>query len=194
MRMRLGRPAGVPPSPSRLDPGADRALAGAGRDRPRGPGLLVLDGVLAANVQVGDRIATELLGPGDLVQPWNYDGRRASSARSAGGRSTRSALRSWTRAFAQAGRALAADHAGAAAPRRRRARRLNVQRAHRRAAPARGPAGAAAVAPGRSLGEGRARRGPAPAAAHPPAAGASDQRRATVGVARALSASRRPDS
>jgi hypothetical protein len=36
-----------------------------------GPGLLILDGVLAANVQVGDRIATDLLGQGDLVQPWN---------------------------------------------------------------------------------------------------------------------------
>ena len=38
-----------------------------------GPGLLVLDGVLAANVQVGDRVATELLGAGDVIQPWNSD-------------------------------------------------------------------------------------------------------------------------
>lgn len=37
-----------------------------------GPGLLILDGVLAANVQVGDRIATDLLGQGDLIQGWNY--------------------------------------------------------------------------------------------------------------------------
>lgn len=36
-----------------------------------GPGLLLLDGVLAGSVQVGDRIATELLGAGDLIQPWN---------------------------------------------------------------------------------------------------------------------------
>lgn len=34
-----------------------------------GPGVLVLDGVLALNVQVGGRIATELLGAGDLVEP-----------------------------------------------------------------------------------------------------------------------------
>jgi CRP/FNR family transcriptional regulator, cyclic AMP receptor protein len=32
-----------------------------------GPGLLVLEGVLAVNVRVGDRVASELLGPGDLV-------------------------------------------------------------------------------------------------------------------------------
>ena len=34
-----------------------------------GPGVLVLDGVLAVNVRVGDRVASELLGPGDLVKP-----------------------------------------------------------------------------------------------------------------------------
>ena len=33
-----------------------------------GPGVLVLDGVLAVNVQVGDRVAAELLGSGDLVE------------------------------------------------------------------------------------------------------------------------------
>lgn len=33
-----------------------------------GPGVLVLDGVLAVHVRVGDRIAAELLGPGDLVE------------------------------------------------------------------------------------------------------------------------------
>lgn len=38
-----------------------------------GPGLLVLDGVLALNVRVGDRIAAELLGAGDLVQPQRGD-------------------------------------------------------------------------------------------------------------------------
>jgi CRP/FNR family cyclic AMP-dependent transcriptional regulator len=32
-----------------------------------GPGVLVLDGVLAVNVRVGDRVAAELLGSGDLV-------------------------------------------------------------------------------------------------------------------------------
>lgn len=34
-----------------------------------GLGVLVLDGVLAVNVKVGDRIAAELLGTGDLIQP-----------------------------------------------------------------------------------------------------------------------------
>ena len=34
-----------------------------------GPGVLILDGVLAVNVRVGDRVASELLGPGDLVEP-----------------------------------------------------------------------------------------------------------------------------
>ena len=35
----------------------------------QGPGLLVLDGVLALNARVGDRIASELVGAGDLLQP-----------------------------------------------------------------------------------------------------------------------------
>jgi CRP/FNR family cyclic AMP-dependent transcriptional regulator len=34
-----------------------------------GPGLLVLDGVIAVSVRVGDRIATELVGGSDLLQP-----------------------------------------------------------------------------------------------------------------------------
>ncbi len=34
-----------------------------------GFGVLVLDGVLAANVRVSDRIAAELVGAGDLIQP-----------------------------------------------------------------------------------------------------------------------------
>lgn len=38
-----------------------------------GPGLLVLEGVLAVNVRVGDRVAAELLGPGDLVEPCEHE-------------------------------------------------------------------------------------------------------------------------
>jgi CRP/FNR family cyclic AMP-dependent transcriptional regulator len=34
-----------------------------------GPGLLVIDGVLALSTRVGDRVATELVGAGDLLQP-----------------------------------------------------------------------------------------------------------------------------
>jgi CRP-like cAMP-binding protein len=40
------------------------AMAGSG------PGVLVLDGVLAIEVHVGNRIAAELVGAGDLIQPW----------------------------------------------------------------------------------------------------------------------------
>jgi hypothetical protein len=38
-----------------------------------GLGLLVLDGMLALDIHVGDRTATELTGPGDLLQPWPVD-------------------------------------------------------------------------------------------------------------------------
>src|SRR5689334_3879007 len=34
-----------------------------------GPGLLILDGLLAVETCIADRTATELLGAGDLVQP-----------------------------------------------------------------------------------------------------------------------------
>jgi CRP/FNR family transcriptional regulator, cyclic AMP receptor protein len=34
-----------------------------------GPGLLVVDGVMAVDARVGDRTATELVGSGDLLQP-----------------------------------------------------------------------------------------------------------------------------
>lgn len=41
-----------------------------------GPGVLVLDGVLAVDVNVAGRIAGELIGTGDLIQPFthHYDG------------------------------------------------------------------------------------------------------------------------
>lgn len=35
----------------------------------RGPGLLLIDGLLAAETQIADRTVTELLGAGDLIQP-----------------------------------------------------------------------------------------------------------------------------
>lgn len=34
-------------------------------------GLLVLDGLLARHVRVGKALATELLGPGDILRPWD---------------------------------------------------------------------------------------------------------------------------
>jgi CRP/FNR family cyclic AMP-dependent transcriptional regulator len=42
----------------------DRRMAELGR----GPGILIIEGVLAVNVTVGDRIASELLGSGDLLE------------------------------------------------------------------------------------------------------------------------------
>ncbi len=38
-----------------------------------GPGLLVLDGIIAATVAVGDRVTAELIGAGDLIQPCEHD-------------------------------------------------------------------------------------------------------------------------
>jgi hypothetical protein len=55
----------------RIDPGAWQPpadLAG-----PGGLGLLVLGGFLARHVDVVGRPATELLGPGDLLRPWEPD-------------------------------------------------------------------------------------------------------------------------
>ena len=39
-----------------------------------GLGLLLVDGVVALDVQVGDRTASELVGAGDLLAPWTSDG------------------------------------------------------------------------------------------------------------------------
>ena len=36
----------------------------------QGPGLLVIDGALSVDVRVGDRIATEIVGEGDVLQPF----------------------------------------------------------------------------------------------------------------------------
>jgi CRP/FNR family transcriptional regulator, cyclic AMP receptor protein len=38
-----------------------------------GHGLLAVDGVLLRRVEVGGRHAAELLGPGDLLRPWQHD-------------------------------------------------------------------------------------------------------------------------
>lgn len=46
------------------------------QDRANGTaaiGLLVLDGLLMRSVEIGDRCATELLGDGDLLRPWERD-------------------------------------------------------------------------------------------------------------------------
>jgi CRP/FNR family cyclic AMP-dependent transcriptional regulator len=50
---------------------------GAARDADRargGYGLLVLEGLLVRRVGVEGRFGAELLGPGDLLRPWQHDG------------------------------------------------------------------------------------------------------------------------
>jgi CRP-like cAMP-binding protein len=48
-------------------------------DQPPGAiGLLVLDGLLSRRVRLAGRSTVELLGPGDLVAPWQDDGQLAS--------------------------------------------------------------------------------------------------------------------
>jgi hypothetical protein len=54
------------------DPGEldlERCLAGIGC----GPGILILDGILALSVTVGGRVASELLGAGDMLEPVGRD-------------------------------------------------------------------------------------------------------------------------
>ena len=43
-----------------------------------GHGLLVLDGLLVRRVGIDDRVAAELLGPGDLLRPLEHDGELAT--------------------------------------------------------------------------------------------------------------------
>src|SRR5919198_1211100 len=60
-------------------------LSGASADHV---GLLVLDGVLARELVVADHVSAELLGPGDLVRPWQpairRSPRRCSTASASG--------------------------------------------------------------------------------------------------------------
>jgi CRP/FNR family transcriptional regulator, cyclic AMP receptor protein len=50
--------------PATWDPGpAPRAFGAA-------PSLLLTRGLVARNVRIGDRLATQLLGPGDVIDPW----------------------------------------------------------------------------------------------------------------------------
>jgi CRP/FNR family transcriptional regulator, cyclic AMP receptor protein len=73
VRMRLVARAAVTAATFEADVGeirlAERLAAAAS-----GPGILILEGVLAVNVRVGDRVASELLGPGDLVESSEGDG------------------------------------------------------------------------------------------------------------------------
>ena len=42
-------------------------------------GLLVVDGMLSRDVELGGRRCSELLGPGDVLRPWDYDEGETSS-------------------------------------------------------------------------------------------------------------------
>jgi CRP/FNR family transcriptional regulator, cyclic AMP receptor protein len=66
VRMRLVARAAVTAVTFELEAGAIDLTEWLERAAP-GPGVLAIDGVLAAHVRVGDRIAAELLGGGDLV-------------------------------------------------------------------------------------------------------------------------------
>jgi CRP/FNR family transcriptional regulator, cyclic AMP receptor protein len=56
-----------------LDPGEWQPRPPPDQERASHLGLLVIDGFLARRVRVLDRPATELLGPGDLLLPWEPD-------------------------------------------------------------------------------------------------------------------------
>ena len=66
------RPVALAPT-EWLDTGAWPAPAPADGERSTHLGLLVIDGFLARRVRVLDRAAAELLGPGDLLLPWEPD-------------------------------------------------------------------------------------------------------------------------
>jgi hypothetical protein len=48
-------------------------LTALSRSSPSHLGLLVLDGVVAREVVLGDTVSTELLGAGDIVRPWTME-------------------------------------------------------------------------------------------------------------------------
>jgi hypothetical protein len=94
-----------------------------------GPGVLVLDGVLAAGVHVGDRIAAELVGAGDVLQPWRREDEELLACGVEWRALVPSRLALLDNAFAQ--RAVPWPQITGALLRRagRRTRRLNLQRA-----------------------------------------------------------------
>jgi CRP/FNR family transcriptional regulator, cyclic AMP receptor protein len=69
-----------------------RLERGAWRPRPNeygaagGVGLLIVEGFMVRRVEVAHRAAGELLGPGDVLRPWQHDGEHAVYPFSAGWR------------------------------------------------------------------------------------------------------------
>src|SRR4051794_12521145 len=58
--------------------GAWEPTGGYARD-PAFIGLLVIEGTMSRDVEIGGRRCSELLGPGDLLRPWDYDEGDAAS-------------------------------------------------------------------------------------------------------------------
>ncbi len=195
-RPRRRHGAGVRPAHARgRPPGRDRRRDGRPRRRTceaadwfaatgRGSGVLVVDGVIAVDTHVGDRVATELVGPGDLLQAWEQgiDDLLERTVDMAHARAV--AACAARRRLRRARAALAADLQCAHAPRRPARRRPERAARDHDPAPPRGAPVALAVAPGRALRTRRAGRDPPPPAADAPAARPPRRRRAAVGVAR----------
>ena len=128
MPMRTRRPPERHRDDVRDRPRAGRAGAVAQRAARRS-GLLILEGLIAINVQVGDRIATDLLGAGDLIQPWTYDDDELLVCEHRLAGAGRDRVRGARPGLRAARPAVAADHAALLRRAGKRTRRLNVQRA-----------------------------------------------------------------
>ena len=194
-RPRRRHGAGVRPAHARgRPPGGDRRRDGRPRGRARGGrlvratgrgfGVLVVDGVVAVDTHVGDRVATELVGPGDLLQAWEQGARRSARAHVGVAHARAVAARAARRRVRRARPAVAADLERAHAPGRPARRRPERAARDHEPAPPRGAPGAALVASGRALRARRAGRDPPPAAPDAPPARPARRRRAAVGVAR----------
>jgi hypothetical protein len=68
-RLAARRALMVPVHALKAGPWDAERLRGAG---PEHVGLLVTDGLLAREVVLSDNVACELLGPGDLIRPWQF--------------------------------------------------------------------------------------------------------------------------
>ncbi len=185
VRMRLAARPAVTAITFEVEPGDVRLAEWLARRRPV-PGCSILDGVVARQ-----RPASAAAPPPSWSAPAICSSRGRATTRSCwcatiGWRAlVPRASPCSTRDFAQRVQPWPQITRGAAAACRATHPPAERPAGDRRPAASRGAPGAAAVAPGRALGQGRAGRDPAAASAHPPAAGAAGRRRAPVGVARA---------
>ena len=89
-------------------------------ERARGGyGLLIVEGLLLRRVGVGGRYAAELLGPGDLLRPWQTEDESGLDGTGPGGSPRRPGSRSSTRAgraVPRAGRSSAPSSPAARCP------------------------------------------------------------------------------